>query len=72
MRLDPVVERRIGVDDKADVLLHASGADAALSTSLGAAEPGSGTSIHGPHVQLVALANNPHCHRIAQAAIAPL
>src|SRR6185295_8296633 len=58
----------VGVD-KGDVLVDASRADVALVACSGAPVPAV-TSFDGAYVEIVAMADDPHRHRVARRAVA--
>src|SRR5262249_25036843 len=69
--VDPIVEAVVGGPHEGDVLVAAPGPDVAFVTFLGGAEPGAGTALPRPHVEVVADADDPDRHRVAESAVAP-
>ncbi len=67
--IDLVIEVRVDLLHEGDVFLDATRADVPLVTRLGAPEPGAGASVHASHIQVVADADAPDDHRVAQGAV---
>src|SRR5262249_39554907 len=68
--VDLVVGVVVGVHER-DVLVDAASPYAALVASAGAAEPGRGGPVHGPDVEVVAVADDPDRHWAPQGPVAP-
>src|SRR6202011_4947959 len=67
-RIDVRLDVVVGVDE-GDVLLNTAGPYPALVLLLGTSEPMGRGPFDGSKVQVVAVANHPHGHRLSQRAI---
>jgi hypothetical protein len=69
--VDLVIDLVVWIDeDEIDVLLDASGSDAALTVGLSAAESRTGGPLDGSDIEPVAVAYDPHGDRFAKRAVA--
>jgi hypothetical protein len=69
--VDPLVELLVIDRDEVDVLVDPAGPDVTLMALLDAAVPGAGLAAPRADVQVVALADHPDRHRLAQGPIGP-
>lgn len=65
------MQRRSSLLDEGDVLLEAADPDPTFVALLRATKPGAGAPVHGADVEVVAEADDPDRHWLAQRAIAP-
>lgn len=67
--VDLVVDVGVGLLHKGDVFLDAAGPDPAFMAHLSAPEPGGGAPVNGADVEVVAEADDPDRHPLAQRAV---
>src|SRR5512140_1031391 len=67
--IDPLIEIRIRLFYKTDILVYPSVADVALVLGLYPAKPGPGAPIDRAHVQIIADTHHPDDHWFSQCAI---
>jgi hypothetical protein len=69
--LHGVIDGVVGFHHERDVLVDAAGPDVSFVAHLSGAEPGAGTALPGPDVEVVADADDADRHRVSQHAIGP-